>query len=218
MEIMVSVVSEEEVLRKIRFDFMRPTAELNLRMLDDVEGIFSHLKGKEFSAKELLQNVADMISKHLRIREVTIGLRSPADGLFRYEVMTGLRDETWEVHKVLVFDDNQFFDDETYKGKPLTKYTKLFLAETNPYAEGEEATYSRPVMLQSTRYNPDDSIEGDYLDVMIPGIEDHWIGWIETSGTRTGKLPDAATIRWLELIAHIVGAILVARGPPVTPK
>jgi hypothetical protein len=215
---MVTRVSEEQVLRKIKFDFMRPSADLSLRMLEDIESLFSHYKRKDLHVKELLQEAADLIGKHLRIREVTIGLRSHVDGLLRYEVMCGLRQETWAAHQTLAYDDDQFSNDDVYKGRPITKYSKLYLAESNPYAEGEEQTYSRPLMMQSRRYNIDDSVEGDYIDTVIPGIDDYVIGWIEVSGTRMGKLPDASAIRWLEVIAHILGAILVARGPQISPR
>ncbi len=190
-------VTEDEILRRYKFEFVRGQVDRSARTLDAIEKILLHLRKPGLERRELLQEAADLVSKHLRIREVTIGLRNPIDGLYSYEVMTGLSEESWAAHKQLTFTNEQFFDDSTYKGRQLTKHTKLFLAESNPYAPGEEGTYSRPLMLKSTRRTVDDSVEGDYVDTIISGADDKPIGWIECSGTNAWKLPDAMTIRWI---------------------
>ena len=88
----------------------------------------------------------------------------------------------------------------------------VFLAEDNPYVEGEEETYSHPVLLGSRRKSLTDSVEGDYIDIMIFGKGDEMIGWIEIAGTRAGKIPDIATIRWIEVISKVIGAAIICKG------
>jgi hypothetical protein len=66
------------------------------------------------------------------------------------------------------------------------------------------------------RRAPDDSLEADYLTVQIPGNKGEVLGWIETSGTITGKLPDVATIKWIEMIADVLGAAIMKRRYLVT--
>ena len=65
-------------------------------------------------------------------------------------------------------------------------------------------------MLQMARRALDDSIEGDYLDINILGSDDELLGWIEISGTVTGKLPDIATIRTIEGMASVL-ALAITR-------
>lgn len=62
------------------------------------------------------------------------------------------------------------------------------------------------------RLSPSDSLEADYIDIWIQGVNGKLLGWIEISGTRTAKLPDVLTIRQIEIIASIIGAALVQRG------
>jgi hypothetical protein len=55
-------------------------------------------------------------------------------------------------------------------------------------------------------------LEADYIDTWIQGVNGRLLGWIEISGTRTGKLPDILTIKLIEVIASIIGVALVQRG------
>jgi hypothetical protein len=157
----------------------------------------------------MMEEAAALIQKQFSIREVAIGLRSPADGFYRYEVLLGFRSDAEAALRRLAYSESDFWNDDTYKCTSISKLTRLFLAEDNPYTDGEKNSYSRPFMLGFKRSSPDESVEGDYFNVVIPGASGEAIGWIEFSGTRSGRIPDAMTIRWVEAIATVIGSAMV---------
>jgi hypothetical protein len=68
------------------------------------------------------------------------------------------------------------------------------------------------LMLQSARKSLDDTIEGDYIDVLILGKGEELLGWIEISGMQNGKFPDAQTLKCIELLATVIGVALARAG------
>ena len=58
----------------------------------------------------------------------------------------------------------------------------------------------------------EDTIEGDYLDICIYGEDDDLLGWIEISGLTNGKFPDVQTIKCVELLASVIGVVLLRSG------
>ncbi|MDH3365438.1 MAG: hypothetical protein OEM29_05490 [Thermoplasmata archaeon] len=157
---------------------------------------------------EFLQSAADVIRDRFWVKEVTMGLRSRSDGLYRYEVMSGLSDASWEAHRQLAYTLEQFEDPERYVFAQISNRTRLFLAEDNPYDKDEEGTFNRELMLKSSRKSLDETIEGDYIDVRILGKGGVLLGWIEISGTTDGKFPDVHSIKCLELLASVLGIAL----------
>jgi hypothetical protein len=144
-----------------------------------------------------LDFITRLIYKQLSIKEVSIGLRSPADSLYRYYSMYGLSAKSWETHKTLRYTRDELFDPSKYKGSALSKRSLLFLAEDKPYDDDELKTYS----------SPDGYLEGDYIDVLMHDRKNEIIGWIEVTGTWEGRLPDGGTIRALEAIASILSLV-----------
>ncbi len=179
---------------------------------DCVHALITKLADPDIDMHMFLQEAADTIKAKLAIKEITIGLRAPSDGRYRYEVMSGLSDSEWEAHKGLSYDHEDFYSQDVYKSMQISRYTRLLLAEDNPYANGEEATYERDLMLQSKRKSLDDAIEGDYLDICIFGKGDDLLGWIEISGMENGRFPDTETIKCLELLASVIGVALARHG------
>jgi len=181
--------------------------------MDCVHSMITHLADPELDMKHFLQEVADTINNKLGIKETTIGLKDPIDGLYRYVVMSGLTDSEWEAHKVLTYKYEDFYSQNVYKFMQISRYTHLSLADDNPYAAGEDATYEKDVMLQSKRKGLEDTIEGDYLDIMIYGKGEDLLGWIEISGMKSGHFPDVETIKCLELLASVLGIALAHIAP-----
>jgi len=179
---------------------------------DCVHALITKLADPDVDMHMFLQEAADTINTKLAIKEITIGLRSSSDGLYRYEVMSGLSDSEWEAHQKLSYKREDFYSQDVYKFMQISKYTRLLLAEDNPYANGEEATYERELMLQSKRKSLDDAIEGDYLDICIFGKGDDILGWIEISGMENGRFPDTEAIKCLELLASVIGVALAGRA------
>lgn len=175
---------------------------------DAVHALVAKLADPAVDMHMFLQEVADAINTKLGIKQTTIGLRSPSDGRYRYEVMSGLTDSEWDGHKSLAYGQEDFCSSDVYKSMQISRYTRLLLAEDNPYASGEESTYERDIMLHSKRKSLDDTIEGDYLDICVFGKGDDLLGWIEISGMKNGRFPDAETIKCLELLASIIGVVL----------
>ena len=175
---------------------------------DCVHALITKLADPDIDMHMFLQEAADTINSKLAIKETTIGLKSPSDGMYRYEVMSGLTDSEWDAHKHLSYKHEDFHSQDVYKSFQISRYTRILLAEDNPYANGEEATYERDLMLQSKRKSLDDTIEGDYLDICIFGKGDDLLGWIEISGMRNGRFPDTEMIKCLELLASVIGVAL----------
>ncbi len=194
-----------EVARKLKSEYAHGSKDASIRALDSVNSLIKYLIQNDPDLDEMLEQATKLIFTQFNIREVSIGLRTAPDNLFRYVKMHGMRAEVWAAHKNLVYTYEQLFDPKKYKHTVISQHTRLFLAEDNPYAEDETYTYSEHLMSMSRRRAPDDSIEGDYIDVYIYGSGDEILGWIETGGTWDNKIPDARTIRTLEILASVLG-------------
>jgi len=181
--------------------------------MECVHAMINNLADPSLDMKSFLQNVADTITNKLGMKETTIGLKDPSDGMYRYVVMSGLSDSEWEAHKGLTYRYEDFYSQNVYKFMQISRYTHLLLAEDNPYGEGEDATYEKELMLHSKRKSLEDTIEGDYLDVLIYGKGDDLLGWIEISGMKSGHFPDVETLKCLELLASVIGIALSRHAP-----
>lgn len=180
----------------------------NQKTLEGVQTLLSRFEESNLDIDGMLNGAANLISRQFWIDNVAIGLRDPQDGLYKYRAMTGFRPDALEAHKKITYRREQFGENGEFHGVAISKYSRIYLAEDNPLSEDELKAYNRPTLLTTRRRNPTDSLEGDYIDVGIIGQNDELIGWIEISGTRTMKLPDATTIRWVEVIASILAAAL----------
>ena len=199
------IVNPQEVARKLKADYSHGIMDRTTKPLEDVCELCWRLEQSETRIQEFLTEIADLISKDFGIASVTIALRDPVDKLYRYKVVNGIDDEAVDEFKRIAYTKAQVNDSSTYPGHEISSHTKIYLTEDHPYAAGEESTYRRPGLIGMKRRALDDSLEADYLDFFFYGSDGEILGWIETSGTRLRKLPDAATIRWLELIAILVG-------------
>ncbi len=203
-----SKFNHNDVAKKLKFDYMYG-AKGNLdKALAGLDSVFEAYRKPKVKVHELLEVAANVVYKQFKLKEVSIGLKSRKDGMYRYEVMAGMSSGIWQAHEDLAYSQDDFFRNDTYKGTNISKYSKLMLAEDSPYQAGEEDTYNRQEMLTAKRHALDDYVEGDYLDVLIYGINDEFIGWIEVSGTWTSKIPDTQTIRCMEFLACALGSML----------
>ena len=198
----------DEIGRKLRFEYQYGHNDETEKVLKKVQTLCSNLLRSRISTRELLQEAAQVMYHDLRIREVSIGLRSHSDNLYRYVLMAGMRPEVWESHKGLTYTYSDFFDNGRWKGTNVSIQSRLMLAEDEPYADGEEGTFDRRMSQKNKRKSLDESIEGDYIDVQIRGLNNDLVGWIELSGTWDGKIPTPRTIKWVELIADLIGTAI----------
>lgn len=205
-------VTKDEVVRKIRYDYAFAHKDPSNRILDTLMKLTAEgLKpGKDLV--QLLNEVAAMIDRHLQIRTTTIGIRDPKDGMYRYVAMSGLPDDQWQAHKVLSYSFQDLFDQSKYRSSSISGLTKLFMVEDSPYNPDEISTYNSRLSSAMIRRSAEDCNEGDYFDIHIVGPGDKLLGWIEISGTSHGKMPGAHVIRWIEMIATVLGLVLTVRG------
>lgn len=197
---------------KIRLDYTYSSGNPTRRALEGVQNLLSHSRSPHADMDKLLNEAKEFIRRQFEIDTVSIGLRD-LDGLYRYKATAGLREEAVEALKKIVYRKEQFFDNAEFHGVQISKYSRIYLQEDNPLSEKEQKLYARPGLLGIERRKDEtSSLEGDYIDTGIYDAEDELIGWIEFSGTRTMKLPDATTIRWIELVASIVAVALMRHG------
>lgn len=201
------IVNHELIGKRMWYDYQKASSNPS-NAIDCIHNLIGELADPEMEMHKFLQDAANMMCTGLCIKEVTIGLKNAEDGIFRYEVMAGLEDSEWEAHKKLSYTEAQFDNPELYKFMKISKYTRLYLAEDNPYGNNEEETYSKKLMLESARKSLEDTIEGDYLDIYILGKDDKLRGWLEISGMNNGKFPDVQTIKVVELLASVIGIAL----------
>jgi len=200
-------ISPDLVASKLRSDYQDTSNDPDAKSLENLHRIISEMQIQHLTLHEFLNKVAQFVYLQLNIHSLTIGIKDPIDKKFHYIAFAGLRKQSENALKNCVYTKEELLDPRKYPGTAISKYTKLFLAENNPYAPGEEETYNRPLMLTQKRTTLNDSIEGDYLDIWIME-RNEIVGWIEISGTKDGKLPNTKTILWLELVASIIGLII----------
>lgn len=203
-------IDYRDIPRKMKLEYNFPAAGKTYKILDQISGLLAYFQKPQISLRELMTDAANLMAKQFSLKEVSIGLRQ-SDGDYRYEVMVGYRPETEAATKKLAYTYGQFTDASIYKGTMISKYTKVFLAEDNPWLDSEKEAYNLPSLLGMTRRSLDDYSEGDYTDIHILGRNDEIVGWIELSGTTTGKLPDMSAIRWMEFIGMIIAAAVACK-------
>lgn len=178
------------------------------KVMDSIQDLLGLARTDVGDKAELLDKAVKMIHQQFRLRWVAIGTRSDRDDLYRYDAFAGLREDAVKARKCEAFKREDFDGTGKYPGRMISHQTMLFLEEDKPYTDGAEMTFNRPALMNSLRHSPEDCLEADYIDVHIFGGKDNLLGWIEASGTLTGKLPDVNTIRWMEMIASILGLAL----------
>ncbi len=203
------VMTTDEVARRYRGRYDHDK-DANTRSLESVQELLALARKPEFDVHAMIQRAAETMHQQFRLRWIAIGLRG-SDGAYRYDALVGFREDVAEKRRNQSFRKSDFLEDSRYKGWSISNQTRLYLEEDKPYSEGAEATFNRPMLMKARRRSTEDSLEADYIDIHIYGLADDLLGWIESSGTITGKLPDISTIRWMEAIASVIGAALMRR-------
>jgi hypothetical protein len=199
------VVNPDEVARKLRTDYSHGIMDHTTKILEDVCELCWRLEQPDMNIQDFLLNTADLISRRFGIASVSIAVWDPLTKLYRYKAVNGIDKEAIESYMRIAYTKAQVNDNSTYPCHEISSHTKIYLTEEHPYAPGEEFSYRRPGLIGMKRRALTDSLEADYVDCFFYGKDKEILGWIETSGTRLRRLPDAETIRWIELVAIIVG-------------
>ena len=210
-------IDYQDIPRKMKLEYNFPTAGKTYKILDQIGGLLVYFQKPQMDLRELMTDAANIMAKQFSLKEVGIGLRE-SDGTYRYEVLVGYRPETEAATKKLAYTYGQFTDATVYKGTMISKYTKVFLSEDNPWLDSEKEAYNLPSLLGMTRRSLDDCLEGDNIDIHILGKDDDLLGWVELAGTTTGKLPDMSAIRWIEFIGQIIAAAVASQLKGLTKR
>lgn len=208
----LKTVDPKDVAIRMKIDYSRGVKDQTTKHLEAVSGLCSKIERPNLDIDAFMSETADLVSRVFGMESVTICVRDPADRKYRYRVFVGLEKEIADGFKDIAYTREQLENNSTYPSHDISHRTKLFLTEDHPYAQGEESTYRRPGLIGMRRRALNDSLEADYIDFFFSGPDGDILGFIETSGTRLKKLPDSATIRWIELIAAILGIALQKRS------
>ncbi len=200
-------VDHRAIADKMRLDYSHYAVTGIHRAQESLLTLVERLRDPRYEIEDFLKDAAELITHQFMISEVAIGLRDP-DGLYRYHATSGLRNQALAGHKSIAYTKEKFYNGCEFVGTDISKYSRIYLEEDNAPSEVERRAYNRPGLLERKRLNPQESLEGDYIDVKILGEGNELAGWIEISGTRTMRLPDITTIRWVELIASIIAGRL----------
>jgi hypothetical protein len=200
----------ESVKRRLRFDYLKIRNDHASKTLEVYSQLLAHFLRPQMSAIALIQEATALIQKQFRLRWCMIGLREQ-DGFYRYLVMTGMRDDAWAKQRTKHYKLADFdLTAANYKAGEISRLTRVYLEEENPLGKEDEGVVNRPALLRLKRRSDEDVLEADFIDTLIFGPEDDLLGWIEYSGTVTGKFPDALAIRHIEVISQILGAALAS--------
>jgi hypothetical protein len=161
----------------------------------------------------MIQDAANQIQKQFKLRYCMIGLKSLTDGMYYYEVNSGMRPSSWESQRTRKYKKEDFgLHTNAYNAAEISHITRVYLEEENPLGPTDMTVLNRPVLHGSRRKSDDDALEADFVDTLILGPGDDILGWIEYSGTVTGKFPDSVTIRNVEIAAAILAVALRSIG------
>lgn len=198
--------------RRLRFDYLGARSDPTSRVLDGYVSILAHFQKQPLVIRDLIQDTVNWVHRQFRLRWCMIGLRSP-DGMYRYEVEAGMRPEAWTLQKTKTYKLTDFAPAaQNYKAGEISKLSRVYLEEENQLSGGDVGVVNRPALLRSRRKTDDETLEADFIDTLILGPKDELLGWIEYSGTLTGKFPDPMTIRFVEAIAPILAAAITAQS------
>jgi hypothetical protein len=196
------VVSQEEFERFLKDRFASGSEATGDHVIvDAVEDLVS--KHQKDSIGTFLLDAAMMIARLFEFKEVSFGLKDTADGRFKYAVTLGFLPATQEAMRKTVYTIEDMNDHTNYRDIKLGRISELVIDSP----EQELRTFNRPALVHKKRSSIDEFLEGDYIDIYLYGTAEEMIGWLELAGPKSGKIPGADTIRWLELIVSIIGRI-----------
>jgi hypothetical protein len=202
-------IDKEIVKRSLRTSYLGARSDHTSRLIDGFSTLLARFHKHPMVVHDFVQEAASFLQKQFRLRWVMIGQKS-LDGLYRYEAMSGVRPEVWEKQSARTYTKEEFAPEVEgfFSAAEVSRLTRVYLEEDNPLAEEDLAKINRPVLLKSRRRSQEDALEGDFLDTLILNSGNDLLGWIDCSGTITGKFPDAMTIRWIELMSAVLAAVI----------
>jgi len=198
--------------REIRERFSLDPSDLSDNAMEAINSLIQFGMSPKTRLVPLLNEMTRTIHRFFELQCMSVSMRDPKDGMYRYVLVTGFSPSVIEGYKQIVYSAMDIFDDTSYPSIKISKISRLYMAEDKPYREGEELSYNRPALLgHSDRKNLDDMLIDDYFNFFMYGGMNDVLGWLECAEPRNRKLPTKDTIRWIELIVTIVSMIIIER-------
>jgi hypothetical protein len=205
-------VDPETVKRRLKFDYLKARNDPSSKVNDGFMTLLQHFQKPHLVIHDMAQEASTYIQKQFRLRWALVGLRS-SDGLFRYDAMSGLREEAWTRQRTKTYTLADFTPtSQRYNYGEISKISRVYLEELNPLYKEDEQTVNRPALLRSKRDSDETCLEADFIDVLILGSKEELLGWIDYSGTIANEFPDPATMKNVEVISAILGAAITSRN------
>jgi hypothetical protein len=205
-------VSPGRVEANLKMAYIKTKRAHDSRVLEGFVALLGHFQKDNMSLTVVLQEAADLIKNLFSLRYVMIGLKG-RNGVYRYECMSGMRDDSWAAHRLKEYTLESFSTNVPgwYRAEEISSLTRVYLEERNPLGPGYETSVNRPALLSMKRSSVESSLEADFFNTLIKGPRDELLGWVEYPGTVGGKLPDAAVIRSIEVVASILAAAITSQ-------
>lgn len=176
------------------------------KIIDSLLSLLELAGERRRTLRDILDQTCKTIFRLFSFREISIGLKSREDFLYRYEALFGHGKEAMDSMRKIKYTYEDMVSQDKFPHIKMGKLSELNPVEGLP--EWERELFSRPSRLEVKREAQDEFHEGDYIDVWIYGNNRDLVGWIELGDPMDGKLPERATVRWIELTAAILGSII----------
>jgi len=176
--------------------------------LEEMQKFVERCMKPQARIQTVLDETVRTVLRITEFTEIAIATRD-TDGNYRYMAMSGFREEAEKARRAIVYTPADLKDSSTFPALRIGRVSQYHISERNPFKPGEEATFNKPHLLGIPRSNPDDMIEGDYIDMYMSGPDKEYIAWIELSGTRSRKLPSRETIILTEMLTSCLLTILL---------
>jgi len=176
------------------------------KILDNILRLVELSRDKKTDVKTILEQATRMIFRLFEFDEIGIGLKSPKDGLYRYEVLFGYSQKTEMAFRRLEYTHADMVSYDKYPFVKIGRISELDPAEG--LLEEYKHLYDRPLAVECPRESTEDFHEGDYIDVWMYDGGGDLIGWFELSKPRNGKMPSCDTVRWIEVIVDVCALIV----------
>jgi hypothetical protein len=179
------------------------------KIIDSIMSLEEMGRNKKQPLDAVLDHACRMIFRLFNFHEVCMGLKDRDENIYRYQVFFGQRKDILDRMKKIRYTEEDMLSQDKY---PFVMIGKL--AQLNPFEglpEWEKDLFGRTYQLGEKRSSNEEFHEGDYIDFWIYGANDELVGWIEATRIGDNKLPSRTTIRWVELIADVLGGIIVRK-------
>jgi len=195
------IAREIESLLKARY--ATPSKDESEKFIEGVQGFVSRLQ-MNISMQRLLLDAARLVHSLLQFQEVSIGIKDPVDGKYRYVAVVGYTKDAEDALKKSSYTYDEFISQQEFPGIRISKMLDLLIGENQPSLEKEKKCWNRPTQLASARKSSDEFTEADYLDVHMYASGTDLVGWIEVSAPKDGKMPSGQTLKRLEIFGSIL--------------